>query len=227
MAQAPNTSKAIIAAAVITLIGSVSIELIKTLKEDPQPVGENTSQVSIPKPVTETSKSPAAQSVTRALPIFAENPNSKTPRLDSEWYIETYHKSSSYKAYVGMRVRYKVHLSQEGQEISISGNKIGEVYQGIEKTYSSENRTGISLAGELELQDGEWVIRFKGEEESKTKPPMNIVANLSLAPDSKGLLGLGDFSASSASAAGPAVWTAASLWKHSKWRAGEEYLLSQ
>ncbi|MDF1860941.1 MAG: hypothetical protein P1U87_12055 [Verrucomicrobiales bacterium] len=130
------------------------------------------------------------------------------PQLQEKWYVETYHESSTYKAYEGLRVRYEVELEQVGSLITVVGEKMGEVYRNGETENSGKARTPIFLSGTLQWEDDMWIATLEGKEGSTTRSPFPVVAKIKFPGDSdlpENALGMGECSSTAASASGPAI----------------------
>jgi hypothetical protein len=139
------------------------------------------------------------------------------PRLANVWHVETTTTASDYSPYRGLRVRYRVLLSQNGTALDVRGEKIGEVDKGEVNELTGRGKTPIHLAGQLEPQaGGKFKVILNGEEGSTQRGSFSTFFELRV--DSTDTL-TGSFSSTAANVSGQAIWMSEALWRTSGWPA--------
>lgn len=229
MSATPNTSRAIIAAAVIGVVGTITAEVLKQvpLPLTPQDTTVIKAQVtpsqSTALPIAPGAAAPSpAQSATDPVAQSTAEPID-LPVVSGSWYVETYHEKSSFSRYVGMKVRYKMNITQDGRHLIIDGVKVGDVAQGKEDFYGMDRQTPIRFRGDLqEDADGIWKMILSGTEDGALKKNQPIEAEIQRGA----VLWHGQFSAQAASSGGPCVWIPEALFSEIGWAAGEKRLHS-
>lgn len=125
-----------------------------------------------------------------------EPTRSATPGLSGEWQLTNTIDSTSYPAYEGLRVGYRIYINQTGKEFTGEGEKVSE----NDKALQGAERTPIHITGSI---DDDSVGATFVEEGAKRKTSGRFSWTLS----GNGTKLSGTFSSSAASASGPSFAT--------------------
>jgi TIR domain len=137
-------------------------------------------------------------------------------QLSSVWYIETVTKTSDYKPYLDMRLRFRVLLTQNGSTLDVRGEKIGEVTSGEARELSGRAKTSIHLAGHIENRaTGLGRIVLSGDEDSTQRSGFSTIFELEI---TSGDLLIGSFNSTAANSSGSAVWISEKQWLSRGWK---------
>jgi formylglycine-generating enzyme required for sulfatase activity len=141
-------------------------------------------------------------------------------QMQDSYYMETVVQSSDYQPYIGMHVRFKMLVTQNGTSIEAQGEKISEVVDGQENILSGRAKTSIDLTGNIQTPDGNGpLVLLRGKEASTSRG--DFPAIFELWPDQDGTLN-GTFKTTSANSNGSTNWIPESQWQKTGWAGGSE-----
>jgi hypothetical protein len=172
------------------------------------PVSQSSTREKTPVKQPSAPLIPAAVSVPKATPM---------PRLASVWQVENTTATADYSPYRGLRVRYRLLLTQNGGALEVRGEKIGEVRNGQVNELTGRGKTPIHLTGHLESQaSGKFKAILNGDEGSTQRGDFSTMFELRV--DSSDLLS-GSFSSTAANASGQTIWMSEAVWRTNGWPA--------
>lgn len=170
-------------------------------------------------------KSQAASVSPRAVPtpdrVRTNTDNTLTPmrdvaKLRNSWYVQTTVTHSEYRPYVGLSIRYHVFVTQNGSELEVRGEKVGEVRSGTAVELVGKAKTPIRLTGHIAVAPGgnSAAITLSGEEGSTSRESFSTIFELQVTSENV-LRGI--FKSTAANVSGPAVWIAEQQWSSAGW----------
>lgn len=126
------------------------------------------------------------------------------PDLSGKWEISTEVVTSTYKAYVGLKVFYEVGVAQTGEAVQFAGEKDAEQKPGaVRMIYEGKTRTPINGTGKVEMgDDGRAAVSIT----SKEKGAGRVVETTFVLRQSEDGCYEGSFQSEAAATTGTCVW---------------------
>jgi len=161
---------------------------------------------------TAQSQKPA---VSPASSVIEHVASSSLVMMKDTWYVETTTTDSEYGPYLGLRMRYRLLLTQDRDSITAQGEKIGEVRNGETLVLTGRGKTPVRFTGHLVARSNmPPVVTFLGTEGSTSRDYFTTTFSLTML--SSNIL-VGTFKSTAANASGPAVWISDIQWRTTGW----------